>query len=112
MPKRRALSFKECLALMRKHDPQLAEDGFHYLLPRASEFVPQLLEAFETEEARPLRCWLLELIGEARSKAAFPVLCEQAVSSDESLSAWGVRGLKLLNTYEARTFLFEHDLKG
>src|SRR6476620_7039670 len=111
MPKRSKLTFEECLSLMRKRDPQLAEDGFHFLRSGAKEHLPRLLEAFRTEEIHSIRCWLLELIGEALSEDAFAVLWEQAVSSDESLRNWGVIGLELLDTKASRTFLFENKLK-
>jgi hypothetical protein len=110
MSKRREPTFKESLAMMRKRNPQLAEDGFHYLRPRAKEYLPELIDAFQTEEMRSVRCWLLELIGEARSEDALPVLCEQALSTDESLKTWGITGLKLLDTKAARAFMFEHQL--
>ena len=110
MSKHREPTFNESLALMRKRNPQLAENGFHHLRPRAKECLPQLIEAFRNEEVRSVRCWLLELIGEARSAEALPILCEQALSADESFKAWGIAGLKLLDTKAARTFLFEHKL--
>jgi hypothetical protein len=111
MPKHREPTFEECLSLMRKRDPQLAEDGFHFLRPRAKEHLTELLEAFRTEEVHSIRCWLLQLIGEARSEEAFALLCEQASSSNESLRDWGVAGLELLDTKASRTFLFENGLK-
>lgn len=110
MPKPRDLKFEECLALMRKRDPQLAEDGFHYLLPRVRAHLPELMQIFQTEESHAVRCWILELIGEARSMDAFPLLCKEAVSEDESFQNWGIIGLKLLDTKDARRFLFQNDL--
>lgn len=107
MSKQRKISFKECLALMRKNDPQLAEDGFHFLRPQAKEHINKLIKSFENEESYSIRCWLLELIGEARSCKAFPILSQQALSSDESLRIWGTRGLKLLDTKDARRFLYK-----
>jgi len=62
---------------------------------------------FQTEKDHGLRCWLLELIGEARSEKAFDLLCEQLQSSDESLREWAIRGLRKLNTREARRALFD-----
>ena len=61
-------TFSQAMRLMRKHDPQLQEDGFAMLQPIAGDVLPQLIEAFETESDRGLRCWLLELIGDARSE--------------------------------------------
>lgn len=98
------------MALMRKRDPQAQEDGFHTLLPRASAHVDELIAEFENERDHGLRCWLLELIGEARSEKAFDLMCRMAVSADEGLSSWAVRGLNLLNTKPARTFLFERGM--
>lgn len=110
MSKPRNLSFKECMAMMRKHAALTQEEGFHYLLPRAKEHVSELIAEFETESDHGLRCWLMELIGEARSERAFELLCEYAQSSDESLQDWAIRGLDKLGTKPARTFLFQRGL--
>jgi hypothetical protein len=99
--------FKKCMEMMRKRDPQIQEDGFHWLKPQAAEFVHELIEAFENEES-DLRYWLLELIGEARSPEAFSVLAEQLQNrADESLRNWAARGLGMLGTKEARRLLWE-----
>src|SRR5687767_10911182 len=41
--------YKKCLALMRKHNPQLREDGFHALLPHAADHLAELIREFHTE---------------------------------------------------------------
>jgi len=99
--------YDECLALMRKHDPQLREDGFHQLLPHATECLDSLMRDFVHETDHGLRCWLLELVAEARSPRAFAFLTEQLASSDESLRGWAVHGLRALDTPDARKVLFE-----
>jgi len=99
--------FDECMRLMRKHDPQLKEEGFGYLLPRSHDYVDALIAEFQTESDHGARCWLLELIGEARVTAAFPLLLEYLYSTDESLRSWAIRGLQHLNTKEARSALWE-----
>jgi HEAT repeats len=93
--------------MMRKRSPQTMEDGFYALLPHAAEHIDELMAEFQTEKDHGLRCWLLELIGEARSEKAFDLLCEQLQSSDESLRSWAIRGLRKLNTKEARRALFD-----
>jgi hypothetical protein len=109
--KRRALTFQECLAMMRKSDGWIAEQGFHELLPRVKEHVDELMSAFETETHHGVRCWLLELIGEARSERAFDLLCEQSQSADEAFRDWAISGLRLLDNHAARRFLFDNGLK-
>ena len=99
--------FKKCMAMMNNRDPQLQENGFHWLEPHAREHVYELMEAFHKEEKHGLRCWLLELIGSAKSTAAFELFAAQLRSDDERLRYWAIRGLKNLNTKEARTLLFE-----
>jgi len=99
--------FNECMRLMRKHDPQLKEEGFGYLLSRSHDYVDALIAEFQAERDHGLRCWLLELIGEARSTAAFPLLLEYLYSEDESLRSWAIRGLQHLDTKEARRVLWE-----
>jgi hypothetical protein len=92
---------------MRKHDPQLQEDGFGMLVPIAADVLPQLIEQFDAESDHGLRCWLLELIGTARSEDALPVLSRELRNEDESIRDWARRGLEQLNTKEARTILWQ-----
>lgn len=101
--------FDEGLWLMRRHDPQKAEDGFGLLRRIAAEHAGDLIEAFRAEKGdRGLRAWLLELIGEARSPEALPILVEHLEHEDESLVSWAIRGLDLLGTKEARIALYRH----
>jgi hypothetical protein len=95
------------MRMMRRHDPQVQEDGFHWLLPRAAEFVEPLLTEYCHETDHGLRCWLLELIGEACDPRTLPVLLEALGSQDESLRYRAVRGLQLLGTPDARKALFD-----
>lgn len=92
---------------MRKHNPQLREDGFHLLRPYAHEYTQQLLDEFAREINPGLRCWLLELLSEARDPKTFPLFVEHLQSDEGSLRFWAIRGLKLLNTKEARRALWE-----
>jgi hypothetical protein len=96
------------MRLMRSHDPQLKEDGFHALLPVASEHIDALLEEFQAErDDHGLRCWLLELIGAARSDKGLSVLADQLDSPDEMLRGWAERGLRRLDSKEARRILWK-----
>jgi hypothetical protein len=71
--------------MMRRHDPQTMEDGFALLQPYAAEHIEELITEFrqEPEDGR-LRNWLLELIGDARSPAALPLLEEMISDAHES----------------------------
>ncbi|QUQ70560.1 HEAT repeat domain-containing protein [Kutzneria sp. CA-103260] len=96
-------TFRDAMRLMRKHNPQLQEDGFHLLRPHAAEHVDALVAEFQAErDDHGLRCWLLELIGEARSEAARPVLMELLTDEDEAFRGWAERGLELLVSKESR----------
>jgi HEAT repeat protein len=110
MASRRDPSFKVLLREMQSRDALKAEGAFHLLLPRAGEHIEDLISAFESEQPQGVRCWLLELIGEARTERAFRLLCENAVSEDEALRRWSVRGLQLLKTPAARNFLWQNGL--
>src|SRR4051794_13429790 len=103
--------YAACLAMMRHRDPDTQEQGFHWLLKHAAEHVGPLMEEFRTERDHGLRCWLLELIGEAKSENPFPLMIEQLRSSDESLRGWAAHGLRTLNTPEARKALYEAGVK-
>jgi hypothetical protein len=99
--------FERALWLMRRHDPQAAEDGYHLLLPHASEHVEELIAAFAAETTdHGLRCWLLELIAEARSPLALSVLVQQLNGDDEALRSLAVRGLTQLDSKPAREALW------
>ena len=58
------------LELVRQNKPDLVisdvqmplMDGFAMLQAIATDALPRLIEAFETETDRGLRCWLLELV--------------------------------------------------
>jgi hypothetical protein len=99
---------ERAMRLMRRHDPQLAEDGFEWLRAIAGEHVDELIFEFARETDHGLRCWLLELIGEARSPHAFDVLVAQLRGGDESLRCWAEQGLRLLDTKDARRVLWQH----
>jgi hypothetical protein len=105
--------FREAMRLMRSCDPQRREDGFRQVLPHAADHLGELIAQFEQEhDDHGLRCWLLELIGAARSPDALPVLAAQLDSDDESLRSWAAAGLKKLNTPEARTLLWRARANG
>lgn len=105
--------FEQAMRLMRRHDPQAQEDGFQLLLPHAADHVGELVEAFVHEQDdHGLRCWLLELIGEARSPDTLPLLVEQLHGDDQSLRDWAVQGLRLLDTKAAREQLWRARANG
>jgi hypothetical protein len=100
-------SFKKAMRLMRKHDPMLREEGFATLSAHAGEWLPLLVAELENEQRdRGLRAWLLELIGHSGSSDALPVLARYLDDDDESLRGWAERGLRDLDTREARRLLW------
>ena len=103
---------KHCMALMRKQNSNLQEEGFHLLLPHAAKFVDELIAEFRAETDQGLKCWLLELIGHARSQKAFSFFEEQLSVGNLSYRDWAVKGLEKLNTKESRALLFERGLGG
>jgi HEAT repeat protein len=99
--------FRRAMQMMRRHDPQTMEDGFALLQPCAAEHIEELIAQFrqEPEDGR-LRYWLLELIGDARSPAALPLLAEMIGDKHESIRRSAARGLEQLGSKEARTVLW------
>ncbi|ROO61184.1 HEAT repeat protein [Micromonospora sp. Llam0] len=105
--------FRQAMRLMRRRDPQAREEGFHLLLQHAAEHVDELIAEFVAErDDHGLRCWLLELIGQARSAKALPILVDQMYGDDPSLRSWAVRGLESLDTKEARQELWKARANG
>ena len=99
--------FRECLAMMHKHDPQIQEDGFHALLPHAAEYVPELMIAFQQEQEHGLKCWLLESLAEAKSLEAMPMFIEYLYGDDESLQTWAAYGLYRIDNKDTLRMLYE-----
>jgi len=62
----------------------------------AAGHVDELMDEFARETDHGLRCWLLELIGEARSPRAFDLLAAESHGDDEALRSWARRGLNRL----------------
>ena len=99
--------FRRCMEMMRRRDPQVQEEGFHLLRRHAGDHLEELIAEFGAEQDHGLRCWLLELIGEACSPAAFNILIEALRCEDLDLKLWGIRGLEQLGTKAARSALWE-----
>lgn len=99
--------FAQALESMRSRDTQVSTRGFDFLREHADAYVDELIEEFGCERDDELRCWLLELISEARSPSALRVLAGELESDDESLRFWAVRGLEMLDTREARHELYQ-----
>ena len=94
--------------MMRKRDPQVEENGFGLVKRVAAEHAGELIAAYSDQTDRGLRCWLLELLGEARSPEALPVFVGALASPDDSIRFRGEMGLEKLDTKEASTLLWEH----
>lgn len=97
--------FEQAMQLMRKSDTQVREDAFDFLREHADAYVDELIAEFTAEDDQGLRCWLLELIAEARSPKALGLFRDQLEGMDESLRFWAVRGLEMLDDREAEQAL-------
>jgi len=87
-------SFKQALALMHRHNPQSAEDGFQLLLPHVDEHLDDLIAEYRKESNHGLKCWLLELIGNAHDPRIVELLAVELGSADEAIRGWALRGLE------------------
>jgi hypothetical protein len=105
--KRTFPGFQQCMKMMRQHDPEIKEEGYHCLLPFAHEHVPELTAAFQAETKHGLRCWLFELLGEARSPDLLPLFAEALRGEDDSLWWRALYALKLLDTKDARRLIYD-----
>jgi hypothetical protein len=105
--------FARAMQKMRSRDRQRMEDGFDFLREHADSYVDELIAEFAAErDDHGLRCWLLELVAEARSPRALPLFASQLQVDDESLRSWAVRGLEMLDTREAREQLYRARANG
>jgi HEAT repeat protein len=77
------------------------------------EHLEKLIAEFRAEsEDHGLRCWLLELIGDAKSPSALPLLTELVYDEDQSFRYWAVQGLTRLSSKEARQVLWRARANG
>ncbi|MEU5994816.1 HEAT repeat domain-containing protein [Spirillospora sp. NPDC047418] len=90
---------------LRERDAR--ERAFDFLREHADAYVDELIAEFAGEEDPQLRCWLLELLAEARSAKALDVFRGELESPDESLQFWAVRGLEMLDSRAAEQVLEE-----
>ncbi|MDN3351484.1 HEAT repeat domain-containing protein [Actinomadura sp. DC4] len=104
--------FAQALESMRSPDARISTRGFDFLREHADAYVDELIEEFSREQDDELRCWLLELISEARSPSALRVLAGELESDDESVQFWAIRGLEMLDTREARDELYQARTNG
>lgn len=100
--------FMRGMKMMRQRDPQVQEDGFGLVRQVATEHVADLVAAYLDEEDPGLRCWLLELVGEARSPEALPILRDALTSPDEAIRSWARAGLQKLDSKDSRTLLWRN----
>jgi hypothetical protein len=100
---------ERALRLMRRRDPQVAEDGFARLREIAGSHVDELIAEFGRETDHGLRCWLLELVGQARSPRSFELLVARLYGEDAAFRCWAERGLRSLDTKESRRVLWQYE---
>ncbi len=104
--------FAQALESMRSTDTQRRTRGFDFLREHADAYVGDLIAAFDDEQDDELRAWLLELLSEARSPEALPVLVRELEGDDESTRFWAIRGLEMLDTRAAREELEKAEENG
>ena len=111
MPKKRAErfpGFDGSMAMLRMRKDALAqEEGYHWLLPRVSEFVEPLLAELVAEGDPYMQGWILELLGEARDVRTFRAFVQHLLSPDALVRQWAETGLRRLgHTREGRKALW------
>ena len=99
--------FEKCMAMMRRRNAAIQEDGYHWLLPRSREFVPELVREYSAEQDQGLRCWLLELLAEARAPELLDLFRGALHDGHEGVQDRGVMGRRKLDTAEARSVLWD-----
>lgn len=97
---------------MRSKSPLRQEEGFQLLMPHAALYIDELMTEFRAETDHGLKCWLLELIGNARSEKAFELLKEHLAVGDLAFRDWAIRGLQRLNTPESKKLLKQRGFDG
>jgi HEAT repeat protein len=105
-------SFERALWLIRRHAPEVREDGFALMREIAAEHVAELMAAFESESEYGLRCWLLALLGETRAVETVPMFSALLYDEEERFRELAAVGLQMVGTKEARTALYRARANG
>jgi hypothetical protein len=101
--------WERALKEMREsRNPSIQEDAFHLLRAQAAELVVELRTAYEAETDHGAKCWLLELLGEARDPSLEDLFESALAGPDESLRHWAEWGLRNLDSKTARRVLWRH----
>jgi hypothetical protein len=80
------------------------------LKDNAATHAAELIAAFQAQKNERVRCLLLMTFCDAKLQEAMPLFVEHLRSEEECLRLWSERGLRALNTPEARKVLWEAGL--
>jgi hypothetical protein len=94
--------------IRNRGDPLAQEEGYALPRPHAAAFLDALRQELAHAKDPFIQGWLLELIGDARSNQAFPIVVGYLLHPDTRLQHWARDGLfKLAETREGRRIIGE-----
>ena len=103
--------FKKCIEMLKSPDAWTYEDGYHWLEPRANEFLDQLIEMMTAANNSDFRAKLIELIGDSKNPRIIPYLQAELSHSDIEVRRWAFNGLKNLRDAQADIYVQDYRVK-
>lgn len=103
--------FKTCMKMMRDRNPQTQEDGYHWLVDYAADFIPELTHELNIETDPGLCSWLMELLAETKDPCTLEIFKHRLEDPNDIIRNCAIRSLQELNTRESRTILWEAGIR-
>lgn len=103
--------FAKCMKMMRGRDPQVMEDGYHWLLDCASDFIPELIHELNIETDPGLCYWLMELLAETKDPCTLEIFKQRLEDPNDTIRNGAIWCLQELDTRESRTILWNAGIR-
>ena len=80
--------FKQAIDMLRSEDPMTYEDGFHWLIGFADEYLEQITTLMQNELNPDRRSKLIEVLGHCKNEKAITVLASELTSEHRDVRFW------------------------
>ena len=95
------LEFKEAIEMLRSKDSMTFEDGFHWLIGHADEYLEQLASLIQNEPIPDLRGKLIEVLGHCSNEKAISILAAELSNEDRDIRFWAHSQLEYFDNPKA-----------
>ncbi len=93
--------FKEAINMLQSKDSMTFEEGFHWLIGFADEYLEQLTNLMQNEPIPERRGKLIEVLGHCTNEKAISVLAAELTSKHRDVRFWAHSQLEYLENTKA-----------